>query len=303
VTFVNDTLLLVESQELTRSSKGLALGAETTESVSYRIDDLAALADTTVRNVRAYQDRGLIPPPQRLGRVGLYSSEHLARLRLISSMLDRGYSLSNIGELFQAWEQGHDIGELLGFEAALAAPWTTEAEVTLSLEELSERFGDLVQVDTLSEVEQLELFEFDGEQVRVKSPRLLEAGAALVAAGVTVPAVVGHALALRTDIERIAERFVDLVKAEIIDPLGEPIPTDELPRLTELVTRLRPLAEQVVDAELARAIDRQIRARLSETMDRLAAQTSTANGPTEDGPTADSTEPDFEFGQGQSAAS
>ena len=303
MTFVNDTLLLVESQELTRSSKGLALGAETTESVSYRIDDLAALADTTVRNVRAYQDRGLIPPPQRLGRVGLYSSEHLARLRLISSMLDRGYSLSNIGELFQAWEQGHDIGELLGFEAALAAPWTTEAEVTLSLEELSERFGDLVQVDTLSEVEQLELFEFDGEQVRVKSPRLLEAGAALVAAGVTVPAVVGHALALRTDIERIAERFVDLVKAEIIDPLGEPIPTDELPRLTELVTRLRPLAEQVVDAELARAIDRQIRARLSETMDRLAAQTSIANGPTEVGPTADSTEADFEFGQGQSAAS
>ncbi len=268
------------------------------EPTTFRIDELAGLAETTVRNVRAYQDRGLIPPPQRLGRVGLYSSEHLARLRLISSMLDRGYSLSNIGELFEAWEQGHDIGELLGFEAALAAPWSTEAEVTLSLEELSERFGDLVQVDTLSEVEQLELFEFDGEQVRVKSPRLLEAGAALVAAGVTVPAVVGHALALRTDIERIAERFVDLVKAEIIDPLGEPIPTDELPRLTELVTRLRPLAEQVVDAELARAIDRQVRARLSETMDRLAAQAPTADGRTEDG-----IEADLEFGQGQPAAS
>ena len=273
------------------------------EPTTFRIDELAGLAETTVRNVRAYQDRGLIPPPQRLGRVGLYSSEHLARLRLISSMLDRGYSLSNIGELFEAWEQGHDIGELLGFEAALAAPWSTEAEVTLSLEELSERFGDLVQVDTLSEVEQLELFEFDGEQVRVKSPRLLEAGAALVAAGVTVPAVVGHALALRTDIERIAERFVDLVKSEIIDPLGEPIPTDELPRLTELVTRLRPLAEQVVDAELARAIDRQIRARLSETMDRLAAQTSTAQTLTAQTLIEDSTEADFQFGQDQPAAS
>jgi DNA-binding transcriptional MerR regulator len=274
------------------------MSGKDTEPNTFRIDELAGLAETTVRNVRAYQDRGLIPPPQRLGRVGLYSSEHLARLRLISSMLDRGYSLSNIGELFEAWEQGHNIGELLGFEAALAAPWTTEAEVTLTLEELSERFGDLVQVDTLSEVEQLELFELDGEQVRVKSPRLLEAGAALVAAGVTVPAAVGHALALRTDIERIAERFVDLVKSEIIDPLGEPIPTDELPRLTELVTRLRPLAEQVVDAELARAIDRQIRARLSETMDRLAAQTSTAQALIED-----STEADFQFGQDQPAAS
>jgi DNA-binding transcriptional MerR regulator len=273
------------------------MSGKDTEPNTFRIDELAGLAETTVRNVRSYQDRGLIPPPQRLGRVGLYSSEHLARLRLISSMLDRGYSLSNIGELFEAWEQGHNIGELLGFEAALAAPWTTETEVTLSLEELRERFGDLVQVDTLSEVEQLDLFEFDGEQVRVKSPRLLEAGAALVAAGVTVPAVVGHALALRTDIERIAERFVDLVEAEIIDPLGEPIPTGELPRLTELVTRLRPLAEQVVDAELARAIDRQIRARLSETMDRLAAQTPAAQTAAEDG-----TEADLQFGQGQRAA-
>jgi hypothetical protein len=89
---------------------------------------------------------------------------------------------------------------------------------------------------------------------------------------VTVPAVVGHALALRTDIERIAERFVDLVESEIIDPLGEPIPAAELPQLTELITKLRPLAEQVVNAELGRAIDRQIRARLSETMDRLATQ-------------------------------
>ena len=239
---------------------------------TYRIDELAALAETTVRNVRAYQDRGLIPPPQRLGRVGLYSDEHLARLQLISSMLERGYSLSNISELFEAWEQGHNIGELLGFEAALAAPWNNEVELSLSIEELRDRYGALVEASTLDEVEPLELLELEGDRIRVKSPRLLEAGAALVAAGVTVPAVVGHALALRTDIERIAERFVDLVESEIIDPLGEPIPAAELPQLTELITKLRPLAEQVVIAELGRAIDRQIRARLSETMDRLATQ-------------------------------
>ena len=245
---------------------------------TYRIDELAALAETTVRNVRAYQDRGLIPPPQRLGRVGLYSDEHLARLRLISTMLDRGYSLSNISELFEAWEQGHNIGELLGFEAALAAPWNSEVELSISMQDLSDRFGEIVDETMLEQVEELDLLELDGDQIRVKSPRLLEAGAALVAAGVTVPAVVGHALALRTDIERIAERFVDLVESEIIDPLGEPIPAAELPRLTELVTKLRPLAEQVVNAELGRAIDRQIRARLSDTMDRIASQSAEVEG-------------------------
>ena len=62
----------------------------------YRIDELAREAGTTVRNVRAYQDRGLLPPPRRSGRVGLYTDAHLARLRLIGTMLERGYTLGNI---------------------------------------------------------------------------------------------------------------------------------------------------------------------------------------------------------------
>src|SRR5436305_1643105 len=44
----------------------------------YRIDELAREAGTTVRNVRAYQDRGLLPPPRRSGRVGLYTDAHLS---------------------------------------------------------------------------------------------------------------------------------------------------------------------------------------------------------------------------------
>jgi DNA-binding transcriptional MerR regulator len=244
------------------------------EHAEYRIDELAARADTTVRNVRAYQDRGLIPPPRRKGRVGLYSDEHLSRLRLIGALLDRGYSLANIGELAGAWEQGQDIGVLLGFEAALAAPWSDEVSVVVPVDELIERFNGTVDTETLEEASQLGVVELEGDVVRVNSPRLLEAGAALVEAGVPLQAVVDHGRALRADIERIAERFVELAVTEIIDPLGTPIPAEDLPRLTELVTRLRPMAERVVDAELARAMDRLVAARLGESMQRRAAQSS-----------------------------
>ena len=40
----------------------------------YRIDELARLAGATVRNIRVYQDRGLLAPPRRDGRVGIYTS-------------------------------------------------------------------------------------------------------------------------------------------------------------------------------------------------------------------------------------
>jgi DNA-binding transcriptional MerR regulator len=89
----------------------------------FRIDELARLAGTTVRNARAYQDRGLLPPPARVGRVGWYSEAHLARLRLIGRMLGRGYSLANIAELIDSGVRGRDLADLFGSEAVTSAPW------------------------------------------------------------------------------------------------------------------------------------------------------------------------------------
>src|SRR5689334_12317394 len=59
----------------------------------YTVDELARAAETTVRNVRAYQDRGLLAPPERRGRSGIYTDSHLSRLRIIGQLLERGYTL------------------------------------------------------------------------------------------------------------------------------------------------------------------------------------------------------------------
>jgi DNA-binding transcriptional MerR regulator len=79
----------------------------------YRIEELARVAGTTVRNVRAYRDRDLLDPPRRHGRVALYDDTHLRRLRLIASLLDRGYTLANIAELIEASERGLGVADLL----------------------------------------------------------------------------------------------------------------------------------------------------------------------------------------------
>src|SRR5919204_2454588 len=100
------------------------------------IDELARAAGTTSRNVRAYQTRGLLPPPRVSGRVGYYDEGHLARLRLIAQAQARGFSLAAIGELLRAWEEGRGISDLLGFEEALTAPWSDEPEVRLDAEAL-----------------------------------------------------------------------------------------------------------------------------------------------------------------------
>jgi DNA-binding transcriptional MerR regulator len=225
----------------------------------YRVDELAGQAGTTVRNVRAYQDRGLLPPPRRQGRVGVYSDAHLARLRLIGQLLERGYTLANIAELVAAFERGHDLGAVLGLEDVMTSPWSDEVAASMTVAELEALFpgADPGFVDRAIA---LGLLEADNERLRVPSPRLLHAGAELYAAGVPIEAVLGHARALRRDIERIAQRFLRLTAEHVLDRYlhtpDEELSDDDLSALVEVVRRLRPLAQMAVDAELARAMER-----------------------------------------------
>ena len=159
----------------------------------YRIDELARLAGSTVRNIRAYQDRGLLPPPRLEGRVGMYGDAHLARLRLIGQLLGRGYTFAIIKDLLSAWETGKDVGEVLGLEKVLTDPWSDEIPGTTTYEELVEKFGAGLDEDEIARVRQrtveLGLIEPDGEKFRVPSPRLLHVGAELVAAGIPLDSV------------------------------------------------------------------------------------------------------------------
>ena len=65
------------------------------------IDQLAQATGQTVRNVRSYQSRRLIPPPQVHGRTGYYGPEHLSRLKLISEMQTQGFNLTAIAHLLE----------------------------------------------------------------------------------------------------------------------------------------------------------------------------------------------------------
>src|SRR5437588_139927 len=60
------------------------------------IDELAQLTGTTVRNIRAYQSRGLLPPPAIRARTGYYGPDHVSRLRMIQAM-EAGEELAQMG--------------------------------------------------------------------------------------------------------------------------------------------------------------------------------------------------------------
>lgn len=139
--------------------------------MEYTIDELARRADTTVRSVRVYHERGLLPPPDVRGRVGYYNPIHLHRLQTIGRLLDRGMKLNGIRELLDAWDRGDGLAEVLGIEHAMTTG-------TASL-----------------------------ETYRGTSARCFELAAHLIATGMVRPDALALVGAFENDCERLAARY------------------------------------------------------------------------------------------------
>ncbi|MFH9665895.1 MerR family transcriptional regulator [Streptomyces globisporus] len=225
----------------------------------YRIEDLANASGATVRTIRAYQDRGLLPTPERRGRANVYREAHLARLRQIADLLDRGYTLASIKELLEAWDAGRGLGGVLGLVAEVQGPWTDEEADRITRTELDAKFGGAQDDEAIAEAVALGVLERvpgRDDEFLVPSPQELAVAVELHAAGVPLTAISAHLRELRGQVEHIASRFLEFTTEHVFARyLGHRPPTDsDAAEAASMVRRLRPLAQQTVDAELARAM-------------------------------------------------
>ncbi|MEK2474619.1 MerR family transcriptional regulator [Streptomyces noursei] len=253
----------------------------------YRIEDLAHLSGATVRTIRAYQDRGLLPRPERRGRANVYGDAHLTRLRQIADLLDRGYTLASIKELLEAWDAGRDLGGVLGLVAEIDGPWTDEKPTRITRNDLDAAFGGTPNEQAVTEAVELGvLVRVPGrdDEFLVPSPQELAVASELHAAGVPLLAISGHLRELRGQVEHIASRFLDFTAEHVFQSFLNHPPTEaETAEATALVRRLRPLAQQTIDAELARAMrtlaTRYIHHHLAEALSSGTAGASGPSGP------------------------
>lgn len=231
------------------------------------IDELARRAGCTTRTVRNHQTAGLLPPPTLVGRVGHYDHGHLGRLRLIAQLQEQGYSLAGIAQLLQAWETGRSLADVLGFEQALTAPWSDEEPEVVTPQHLFALFPEsATRPDLILRAVQLGLLVPEGPNVRIPSPRLVHAGAELVAVGVPLAAALDEVAELREDLDRVARRFVRMFEDHVWKPFADAgMPADELPRVTDALRRIRPLAAATVQAVLAQAMEHRVAASTTMT--------------------------------------
>ena len=84
----------------------------------YRVEQLATACEVSVDTVRYYQARGLLPQPDKEGRVAWYREEHADRIRQIRALQRQGLTLAAIRRVVD--------GELGPADTGLAAAVAAE---------------------------------------------------------------------------------------------------------------------------------------------------------------------------------
>jgi DNA-binding transcriptional MerR regulator len=211
------------------------------------IEQLAAEVGMSVRNIRNHQSRGLLPAPEVRARVGYYSAEHIARLRLILDLQADGFNLKAIERLVNA--SGGSAGRLVGLREALGAPFESETPEIVTAEELSERFGE-VDAKVADRIRKLRLVTPIGDgRFEASSPALMKAAEEVVSLGVPLHAAIDLVERVSRDCESISRAFVRLYLKEVWEPFEEAGHPDE--RWDDVIDAIRGLRGIASEALLA----------------------------------------------------
>jgi DNA-binding transcriptional MerR regulator len=239
------------------------------------IDALAQRTGMTVRNIRAHQSRGLLPPPEIEGRTGYYGAEHVARIELIAEMQADGFNLAAIKRLLDD-RPGSD-SEMLGFKRALMAPWEDEEREFITADELFRRLDLDIENPDPKRLERAVkmgfLVDLGEGRFEVPSPTLFRAAEELRSLGIDADT----ALDVLDEIERgsrsIARAFVKLFVEEVWRPFAESGQEEnEWPEVRSAIERLRPLATDAVMAVFRRTMTEAVEQRFGEELERRSGE-------------------------------
>ena len=122
-------------------------------SKTYSISELASEFDVTTHSIRFYEDQELLHPTRR-GQTRIYSSQDRVRLKLTLRGKRLGFSLAEIHELFELWDETRS---------------GSEKQLQLMLSKISERKAALEQ-----QMKDITMVQLELESAEIRCRQALE---------------------------------------------------------------------------------------------------------------------------------
>lgn len=218
------------------------------------VDELAARAGVTVRTVRFYGTRGLLPPPV-LGprRVGRYGPEHLARLALIEELRHQGLTLAAIERYLEQLPAGISAHDL-AIHRALVASWIPEQAQEATREQLDRRGGRTLSDRDLDRLAAMDVLRRTGDpDVFEVDPGMLHLGIRLLDLPVGLETILAAREAMLEHSRAAARELSRMFREEVWQP-GRP------EAMMSLSEHVQPLVVQALVTAFQRSLKEELRA-------------------------------------------
>ncbi|MEU6372972.1 MerR family transcriptional regulator [Streptomyces sp. NPDC046909] len=236
-----------------------------TDETALTIDELAARAGVTVRTVRFYGTKGLLPPPV-IGarRVGHYGSEHLARLALIEELQHQGMTLAAIERYLRqlpADLSPHD----LAIHRAVVASWAPDTVETVTRQELERRAGRALGDEDVERLAAMNVVRADGDGFRCDAG-LLRLAVRLLDVPLSLESILAARSVLIEHSRAAAHELAELFRGEVAE------------RDTQDVKSLSAHMHPIVVQALLTTFQRSLKEELSEWVPLLGDGSSQVGG-------------------------
>jgi DNA-binding transcriptional MerR regulator len=227
------------------------------------LDELTKRVGVSVRNVRFYTSKGLVPPPVRRGRSGYYGKDHVARLELVRELQAHGYTLSAI-EKYVARIPADATPETIALHRTLLAPWMAEMPETISRRELDKRAGRKLSEEDLDTLNALGIV-FPTKQGKFQvAVAHLSVGVALLDLGMPLDAALAAQDIFTEHGRKVAEELTELFRTQVWPAYKDGDSTPD--QLREVIERFKPVTVQALVTAYESAVNETKR----ETINRRA---------------------------------
>ncbi|MFF7362041.1 MerR family transcriptional regulator [Streptomyces sp. NPDC008125] len=242
------------------------------EEPTLTVDELAARAGVTVRTVRFYGTRGLLPPPV-IGprRVGHYGHGHLSRLALIEELQRQGMTLAAIErylEQLPADLSAHG----LAIHRALVASWAPDVVEEMTRAELERRAGRPLTGEDLGRLAAMGVL-LDGPEEESASPEgvhrvdpgLLRLGVELLDVPIAHETILRARTVLMEHTRSAAAELTRLFRDEVWSPYRErEADPEHVAAMRSLSAHMQPLVMQALVTAFQRSLTAELRAAFQE---------------------------------------
>lgn len=215
------------------------------------IDQLAQRVAMTARNIREWQTLGLVPPPEKRGRVGIYSDDHIAIINHVKNLKSQGFPLDVIRRVIDSGGGSEDSVRKMVTEAL--SPFATGEPVILPRAELVQRLGEaadtaLAEAGLLTDV--------DTQTVSVRDAETLDAIQLLVTAGMSLTRISETLREVDRLQHQIAQLLLGAYVADVWQPFAESGYTStDWATIADNASRAKQLTVTLASRLLARALD------------------------------------------------